>query len=163
MFTDLTRASVVRKVCQELEIDIQSQSESSQNVRDATNSTNTTASDQIDSSKKSNKRLHYIESLLKSHCPGAIRYNNTLEYELQIFREAPTYTDVIEFWKKHHKSYPKMAAVARVVLFLPLTTGKSEGSFSTSGCVIRSRRASITPTRVEKVLFVHDNFHLFEK
>lgn len=161
----MTRASVIRKVCQELEIDIQSQTDSSQNLNDATNSTNATALciDRIDNSKQSKDRSQYIESLLQSHCPGAIRYNNTLEYELQIFREAPTYIDAIEFWKKHNKSYPKMAAVAKVVLFLPLTTSKSEGSFSVSGCLIRSRRASITPLRVEKVLFVHDNFHLFEK
>lgn len=79
-----------------------------------------------------------------------------------MFKEAPSYTDPLAFWKQHSKAYPKLAAVANVVLTFPLTTSKSEGSFSVSGCTIRSRRSSITPTRVEKVLFIHDNFQLVD-
>lgn len=108
------------------------------------------------------KRTKYLESLLLSHCPHTIRNNASVEFELQTFREVPTYTNPLEFWKKHHTTYPKLASVARVVLGWPLTTAASEGSFSVSGCLIRSRRASITPTRVEKVLLIHDNFHLLK-
>lgn len=152
--TDLTRASLIRKVCQELKIDIESEgnAETTENV----------LTNNIESTAKSKNKSQLIESLLQAHCPGAVRFRHNLEYELQIFREAPSYMDVIEFWKKHHKTFPKLAAVAKVVLALPLTTSKSEGSFSVAGCVVRSRRASITPMRVEKVLFIHDNFHLFE-
>lgn len=111
--------------------------------------------------ENSDNKVSFIQSLLYAHCPEAVRHINTLEYELQAFKEVPTYTECLEFWKKYSKNYPKLAAVASVVLSLPLTTSKSEGAFSVSGCLVRSRRASITPSRVEKVLFIHDNFHLF--
>lgn len=152
--TDLTRPSLIRKVCQELKIDI----ESEKNAETTENASN----NKTESTTKSRNKSQLIESLLQAHCPDGLRFIHNLEYELQIFREAPSYMDAIEFWKKHHKMFSKLAAVARVVLAIPLTTSKSEGSFSGAGCVVRSRRSSITPFRVEKVLFIHDNFHLFQ-
>lgn len=151
----LTRFSVTQNVCRELKINIEEPVEVSNDVPSTSSSVsinNTSAA----------KRTKYLESLILSHCPNAIRNNVSIEFELQSFREAPTYTNPLAFWKKHHSTYPKLASVARVVLGFPLTTAKSEGSFSTSGCLIRSRRASITPTRVEKVLLIHDNFHLLK-
>lgn len=147
---------MIRKLCRELTIDIENGVASTSNSSESLEAATTSG---IGNGTTPN-RSYLIESLLQIHCPGALRYNNTLEYELQMFKEAPSYTDPLAFWKEHSKTYPKLAAVASVVLTFPLTTSKSEGSFSVSGCTIRSRRSSITPSRVEKVLFVHDNFHL---
>lgn len=69
--------------------------------------------------------------------------------------------EVLEFWKKSEHLYPRLAIVAKSVLAIPITSACSESAFSVAGCLIRSRRASIAPHRVEKVLFVHDNYDLF--
>lgn len=157
LLTDFTRASIVRKICDDLTINI----EDEQVNNEASTSQSISSARPEKNAENSQIKSSFIHSLLNTHCPEAVRHFNTLECELQSFKEMPAYTDCLEFWKKYSKNYPKLAAVARVVLSLPLTTSASEGSFSVSGCLIRSRRASITPSRVEKVLFIHDNFHLF--
>lgn len=83
----------------------------------------------------------------------------TINAELKKFREVTVATDnVLDFWKKNEHIFSNLSSVARVLMALPLTTAKSEGAFSIAGSLIRDKRASITPTRVEKVLFIHDNF-----
>lgn len=85
-----------------------------------------------------------------------------LEEEVNKFtHSAHTNEDVLEFWKKNQHVYPRLAIVAKAILAIPITSASAESSFSIAGCLIRSRRASIAPHRVEKVLFVHDNYNLF--
>lgn len=144
-------------MCSELTINIGDGQENSE----ASTSQSISSARPINNADSSQNKASFIQSLLNTHCPEAVRHINTLEYELQAIKEVPTFVDPLEFWAKYNKNYPKLAAVAKVVLSIPLTTSKSEGAFSISGCLIRSRRASITPSRVEKVLFIHDNFHLF--
>lgn len=155
----MTRASVIRKISRELIIDIEPETASASNSSQCMDVASSSCNINVTHNNARSESC-LIESLLQMHCPGALRYNNTLEYELQMFKEAPTYTDPLAFWKQHNNAYPKLAAIANVVLAFPLTSSMSEGSFSVSGCTIRSRRSSITPTRVERVLFIHDNFHL---
>lgn len=85
-----------------------------------------------------------------------------LEEELSRFMHVRSNDDVLIFWKKNDKIFPRLALVARAILAIPITSTASEGAFSEAGCLIRSRRASIAPHRVEKVLFVHDNYNLFK-
>lgn len=146
---------MIEKICRDLNINIecdQTTTSSDSPIRPNNNGSSSSAA----------KRAKYIESLLQTHCPNAIKSNNTLEFELHSFRDAPTYTDPLMFWNKYAKNYPKLSIVAKVILSWPITTAKSEGSFSISGCLLRSRRASIIPSRAEKVLLIHDNFHLLK-
>lgn len=149
--TGLTRVAAITKICEEYGIVIETDPED--------NPENT-----VDNFEQppQNKRLKLIDSLMSKHCPQLTRNNRSLEFEVETFRDAPIYSDILEFWKKHNKTYPKLAKVARVLLGQPVTTAKSEGEFSVSGCLLRKRRASITPTRVEKVLLIHDNFFLLK-
>lgn len=55
-----------------------------------------------------------------------------------------------------------MAAVAKILLSIPMTTSKSESSFSVAGSLMRKQRASITPFRAEKILFLHDNYDILK-
>ncbi|XP_031634563.1 uncharacterized protein LOC116347899 [Contarinia nasturtii] len=101
------------------------------------------------------------EKLLAKHI-NMIHGSSNLEQELELFaqkKEIPAC--VLSFWRQNESSFPKMSAVAKVILGIPATTAKSESAFSIAGCLIQRRRASIEPMRAEKTLFIHDNYDLF--
>jgi hypothetical protein len=100
-----------------------------------------------------------IEKLIAKHIN--IGLSGSLEEEMAIFsqkKEIPSC--VLTFWRQNESSYPKMSAVAKVILGVPATTAKSESAFSIAGCLLQRRRASIEPMRAEKILFIHDNYDL---
>lgn len=68
--------------------------------------------------------------------------------------------NIMQFWKTNERDYPKLAKIAKVLLGIPMTSSKSESAFSTAGCLIRKDRASITPYRIERTLFIHDNYDI---
>lgn len=68
--------------------------------------------------------------------------------------------NIMQFWKTNQKDYPKLAKIAKVLLGIPMTSSKSESAFSTAGCLIRKDRASLTPYRIERTLFIHDNYDI---
>lgn len=102
-----------------------------------------------------------ISQLISKHTSHSISRSATIESELISFKDIME-SDAITFWKNHKEKYPYLAAVANVVLSIPITSSKSEGAFSIAGCLIREKRASIDPLRAEKVLFVHDNYNLIQ-
>lgn len=67
-------------------------------------------------------------------------------------------SDVLEFWRANQCAYPSMAKIAKVLLSKPSTSAKSESAFSVAGALLRDRRATIDPLRVQKTLFIHDNY-----
>lgn len=112
----------------------------------------------------SDRRMTLREKLLARHIPihrtGA---DDKIEGELLRFHEIrEIYDDVLDFWAKFADHYPNLSAIARVLYCIQATTATAESSFSFAGSVIRSRRATIDPFRVEKVLFIHDNYDLFK-
>lgn len=70
--------------------------------------------------------------------------------------------DILKFWRSKENTFPKLSKVAKVLFGIPITSAKSESAFSTAGCLLRKDRAAITPYRIEKTLFVHDNYDLFK-
>lgn len=88
---------------------------------------------------------------------------NSLEEELDRFSELSCGDEnILRFWKTNQNDYPKLAKVAKVLLGIPMTSSKSEGAFSTAGCLIRKDRASITPYKIERTLFIHDNYDILK-
>lgn len=67
---------------------------------------------------------------------------------------------IMQFWKTNEREFPKLAKIAKVLLGIPMTSAKSESAFSTAGCLIRKDRASLTPYRIERTLFIHDNYDI---
>lgn len=105
-----------------------------------------------------------MSELLAKHSRASIggEKPSCLEEEVTKFmHSAHASDDVLHFWKKNQHVYPRLATIAKAILAIPITSASSESAFSIAGCLIRSRRASIAPHRVEKVLFVHDNYNLF--
>ena len=60
--------------------------------------------------------------------------------------------DVLKWWKLNEVKYPGLALIAKDVLAIPVSTVASESCFSTSGRVINSFRASLTPKIVEALI-----------
>lgn len=111
----------------------------------------------------SSKPTSIMSELLTKHSRAGIGEISSclLEEVTKYLQCAHSDDDVLVYWKKNQHVYPRFAKVAKAILAIPITSASSESSFSIAGCLIRSRRASIAPHRVEKVLFVHDNYDLF--
>lgn len=105
---------------------------------------------------------NFITDLISKHTNlNQSQRKSTLESELISFSEINNIeNNALSFWKKNSKSFPHLAAVAKVLLGIPISTARAEGAFSTAGCLIRDKRARIDPLRAEKILFIHDNYFL---
>lgn len=99
-----------------------------------------------------------ISLLLNKHIKVE-QQKSTLNEELSRFQNIGHSEDnILSFWKKNEMNFPKLAKLAKVVLSIPMSSSKAESAFSIAGSLIRKRRASITPVRAEKLLFIHDNY-----
>lgn len=143
---DTTRAQVLRDVCIDMGIDID-------NIG-CDQSSLVIVNTQIQ--KENDARIF----LLKKHS-AVSRTSTNLESELSNFAHfKEEVADVLLFWKNHAHRYPTLAKIAEVLLAKPATSAKSESCFSVAGALLTSKRSCINPLRVEKTLFLHDNYHL---
>ncbi|XP_031639538.1 zinc finger BED domain-containing protein DAYSLEEPER-like [Contarinia nasturtii] len=119
---------------------------------------------QIDPAQPSNdvqnRNMTLREKLLTRHVP--IRSTeNSIDSELNRLHEVrDIYNDALDFWLKFGEHYPNLSTIAKVLFSIQATTATAESSFSFAGNVIKSQRATIDPFKVEKVLFIHDNYDL---
>lgn len=103
-----------------------------------------------------------ISNLISKHTTNTdANQQGSIENELASFSSVME-TDALQFWKNNATKYANLSAIAKVILAIPISNAKAESAFSISGCLIRDRRASIDPFRAEKVLFIHDNYNLFQ-
>lgn len=110
----------------------------------------------------SSKPTSLVASLLAKHVKP-LKSATSLEEELNRFGNVTVNNEnILQFWKINQNDYPKLAKIAKVLLGIPMTSAKSEGAFSTTGCLIRKDRASITPYKIERALFIHDNYDLIK-
>lgn len=107
-----------------------------------------------------------VSSLWAKHLHNKRSENSsTIEDEIHRFSViniADCEEDILKFWRSKETTFPKLSKIAKVLFGIPVTSAKSESAFSTAGCLLRKDRASITPYRIEKTLFVHDNYDLFK-
>jgi len=66
--------------------------------------------------------------------------------------------DPLRFWEKHQSSFSILSVVARVYLGMSTTSVQVECMFSTTGIISNGRRSSIGPAKLNRILFIHDNF-----
>lgn len=103
-----------------------------------------------------------MSALLAKHLKNTYEASSLEEEMSKFLVQKQNEDDALGFWRKNASSFPRLAAVAKVLLSIPATSASSESAFSVAGCLIRSRRASIAPHKVKKVLFIHDNYDLFK-
>ncbi|XP_045770021.1 zinc finger BED domain-containing protein 4-like [Maniola jurtina] len=66
--------------------------------------------------------------------------------------------DVLQYWKDRKTSMPSLYTLARSILNIPATSTPSERVFSTAGLVITAKRSRLNPLRLNRIIFVHDNY-----
>ena len=64
--------------------------------------------------------------------------------------------NILEFWKVHELRYPIVAAMARDILSIPISTVALESTFSIGGRVIDQYRSSLKPDIAEALVCTRD-------
>ena len=64
--------------------------------------------------------------------------------------------DILSCWKGNQFRYPKLAAMVRDVLSIPISTVASESTFSVGGRVIDQFRSALKPNVVEALIYSRD-------
>ena len=64
--------------------------------------------------------------------------------------------DILAFWKGNEFRYPELAAMARDILSIPISTVASESTFSVGGRVIDQFRSALKPNVVEALICTRD-------
>lgn len=145
-FTVKTRMQIIEHMIALYSIDVNHESQAAQTVQQP--STSTTSS--------------IVSSLLSKHIK-VDQQTSTLADELSRFQNVShSEENILLFWKKNEIHFPKLAKIAKTILSIPMSSAKSEGAFSIASSLIRKRRASITPFRAEKLLFIHDNYDMLK-
>jgi hypothetical protein len=81
---------------------------------------------------------------------------------LKLYLDEPKYLeknttfDILSFWKGNEFRYPEVAAMARDVLSIHISTVASESTFSIGGRVIDQYRSSLKPDIVEALVCTRD-------
>lgn len=152
-FSDMSREELLHRIVDQLKIKLPSR---------ASVSTQQTSTEQP-RNNNSARHLSLREKLLARHIPNhGAGVDYSIEGELMRFMDIrEIYDDVLVFWSKFAEHYPNLSAIAKVLFCIQATTSTAESSFSFAGSVVRCRRAAIDPFRVEKVLFIHDNYDLY--
>lgn len=147
---EMTRAQLIRKIIKKRKISLPDLQISTQENR-------------VHSRGNGSNSIGSLISNLVSKHTDSVRSQRglipSIESELTSFRDSLEDT-AISFWKQKAPKYPNLAAVAKVLLAIPITNAKAEAAFSIAGGALRDKRARLDPLRTEKILFIHDNYHL---
>lgn len=112
-----------------------------------------------------------LRILLEKHInTNTMSNSNSLQYEISEFEKLHLDLDsdfnnvsILNFWKANEKRFPIMAKIAQKVLFITTSNAQSESAFSSSGCLINQKRASLNPLKAEKILLIYNNIWLTEQ
>lgn len=100
-----------------------------------------------------------VSALLSQRREASIQ---TCKSDLQRYLDQPTIQasgkefDVLGWWKAQESMYPMLAAMARDLLSIPVSTVASEAAFSTSGRIVSKSRSSLLPGTVEALMCLRD-------
>lgn len=114
-----------------------------------------------ESTKNAAKKFKY-DLIMKHAKVNQSSSGNILRQEYQKYKElevSPADHEVLDWWKINEKVFPSLAALAKIILAIPATSAPSERNFSYAGILISNKRSQLAPTKVEKILFIHDNFN----
>lgn len=64
--------------------------------------------------------------------------------------------NILDFWKGNQFRYPELAAMARDILSIPISTVASESVFSAAGRILDQYRSSLLPETAEAVVCSRD-------
>jgi hypothetical protein len=64
------------------------------------------------------------------------------------------------FWRDHEQTFPLLSQLASIYLGISASSVPVECLFSTAGLILNGKRSSLTPDKLNKIVFLHDNFKL---
>ena len=79
----------------------------------------------------------------------------SIKHEMQTYLEEPKQpeaSDPLQYWRKNSERLPLLSKLARRYLGFPASSADVERTFSISGSLARSRRASLSPVTIENIL-----------
>lgn len=114
--------------------------------------------------EKSCEKQDYIEKLRRKHSTlkNQDSIENDVEAECSLYlANASIYLlgiQLLQFWKEQSPNLPHLSKLAQKILCVPATSTPSERVFSVAGLTVTSKRSSLSPANVNKIIFVHDNY-----
>ena len=102
--------------------------------------------------------------LLTSHTHSNTTVDAILEHEVRTYMalmpKAQYQDNALLFWKDHEKTLPLLSKLAAIYLGISASSVPVECLFSTAGLILNGKRSSLTPDKLNKIVFLHDNFNL---
>src|SRR5438132_14325959 len=93
--------------------------------------------------------------LLAKHVSATASSNSR---ELQQYRCMSLVSDdLLQWWKWQTETFPRLSVLARGILAVPVTSAPCEKVFSVAGLTLQAKRSSLAPSKVNKIVFVHNN------
>jgi hypothetical protein len=68
--------------------------------------------------------------------------------------------DVLHWWKMQTDTFSRLSVRARGILAIPDTNAPSDRVFSIAGLTIQAKRSRLASSKVNRIVFVHDNKHI---
>lgn len=66
--------------------------------------------------------------------------------------------DLLAYWNSRKEAFPNLSVLAKALLCIPVTSTQSERVFSVAGLAFTAKRSRLNPIRVNKIIFIHDNY-----
>jgi len=114
------------------------------------------------SNSKKRKRAEDLISLMwEADTNELINSENMNEFEkYKLLPQVNSNVDVMKWWQQHEKTFPVMAAMAKIYLAIPASQASCERSFSTARRICTEIRTSLSPSNVEKLTVLKQNTKL---
>lgn len=101
-------------------------------------------------------KLELLQKHTGSHRVG-------IEAEIQQYLSVTTAVeDPLLWWKDHESTFPRLACLAKYILSVPATSVPSERAFSLKGIIWNEKKSALTPAKLDKTLFIHENYDLIQ-
>jgi hypothetical protein len=106
--------------------------------------------------QKTNILHGYFEDTLQKH-HGASQGRGNYNQELKSYLSEPLELadcNVLHFWEKHCKKYPKLCILAKQHLILPASSTASERVVSCLNLIATPKRSRLTERNIENLVFL---------
>ena len=70
--------------------------------------------------------------------------------------ELHVHSPILMWWKEHATRFPYLSQLARRYLAMPATSASVERLFSVAGQIVTAKRASLHPSTVTLLVFLHE-------
>lgn len=102
---------------------------------------------------------------IEKHCSmEAVMGNSPIDCIRREFNKYTSIVGVLEeplsWWQKNEAQFPHFSRLAKVMLSFMATSAIVERFFSKAAILVTKRKASLNPTTIEKILFIHENYSL---